>query len=169
PGVSDALARELGVAGLSPLAPKSAPALDKWAVMVPATDAEAVRRGMFAAGAGRIGDYDSCSWSIEGDGQFRPLDGADPTIGSVGALEHVRELRVEMVAERRLRERVRSALYASHPYEEPAYDLLEPAAEPSGEGLGRVGELGAPVTLAEFAERVAAAPPTPAWGASAAG
>lgn len=169
PGVSDALAEALGVTGLSPLAPQSASSLDKWAVMVPAADAGAVRAGMFAAGAGRIGDYDRCSWSIEGDGQFRPLDGADPAIGSVGALEHVRELRVEMVAERSLRERVRSALSASHPYEEPAYDLFELAAEPAGEGLGRVGELDTSVTLAAFTERVAQALPATAGGVRAAG
>lgn len=169
PGVSDALAGALGLADVAPLAPQPAPALDKWAVMVPADAADAVREAMFAAGAGTVGDYDSCSWAVEGEGRFRPLGGANPALGSIGELEHVRELRVEMVAPRPLRERVRAALRAAHPYEEPAYDVLELAAEPSGQGLGRVGVLPQRLTLADFTRRVAGALPATAWGVRAAG
>src|SRR5699024_4980951 len=117
----------------------------------------------------RIGDYDSCSWSVEGDGQFRPLAGADPAIGAVGGLERVREYRVEMVAPRALREDVRAALRRAHPYEEPAYDLIEVAGGPGAEGLGRVGELPREETLARFTERVADALPPTVWGVRAAG
>ncbi len=169
PGVSDALAAALGLTNTGPLDPLPGAALDKWAVMVPVSGAHRVRAAMFDAGAGRVGDYDSCSWSVEGDGQFRPLAGADPAIGSVGALEHVREHRVEMVAARALRERVRAALHAAHPYEEPAYDVIELAPEPSARGLGRVGDLPEELTLARFADRVAQALPATAWGVRAAG
>ncbi|GAA4818218.1 Nif3-like dinuclear metal center hexameric protein [Tomitella cavernea] len=169
PGVSDALAAALGLTDTVPLDPLPGPTLDKWAVMVPGAETHRVRAAMFDAGAGRVGDYDSCSWSVEGDGQFRPLAGAEPAIGSVGALEHVREHRVEMVAARALRERVRAAVHASHPYEEPAYDLIELASEPSARGLGRIGELPRETTLAQFVDRVAQSLPATAWGVRAAG
>ncbi|WP_372497884.1 Nif3-like dinuclear metal center hexameric protein [Tomitella fengzijianii] len=169
PGVSDALADALGLTVTGPLDPLPSPALDKWAVMVPAADAHRVRAAMFGSGAGRIGDYDSCSWSVEGDGQFRPLAGADPAIGSVGALEHVRELRVEMVAERAVRAAVLAALHTSHPYEEPAYDLIELAPRPTARGLGRIGELAREQSLEQFTEHVAQALPATSWGVRAAG
>ncbi len=70
--------------------------LDKWVVFVPAENADAVREAMFAAGAGHIGDYSHCSWSVTGTGQFLPHDGASPTIGSVGSVERVAEDRVEI-------------------------------------------------------------------------
>ena len=74
------------------------PGLDKWVVFVPAENADAVREAMFAAGAGHIGDYSHCSWSVSGTGQFLPHDGASPAIGSVGTVEQVPEDRVEMIA-----------------------------------------------------------------------
>ena len=88
PGVSDALAAALGLTVEEVLAPISTgQGLDKWVVFVPAENAEAVRQAMFAAGAGHIGDYSECSWSVPGTGQFLPQEGATPTIGSVGAVE----------------------------------------------------------------------------------
>ncbi len=88
PGVSDALADALGLTVEEVLAPiVDGPDLDKWVVFVPAENADAVREAMFAAGAGRIGDYSHCSWSATGTGQFLPHDGASPAIGSVGTVE----------------------------------------------------------------------------------
>lgn len=92
---------------------------------VPVTHVEPVKQALFEAGAGRIGDYDACSWQVLGVGQFRPLDGANPFIGQVGAVEQVAEYRVELVcADDRIREAV-AALKAAHPYEEPAYDVVK--------------------------------------------
>ena len=88
---------------------------------VPVADAAAVKDALFAAGAGRIGAYDQCSWDCPGRGQFRPLEGADPAVGSVGGLEAVEELKVETVCEDVLLEPVLRALVSAHPYEEPAY------------------------------------------------
>ncbi len=97
PGVSDALADALGLTVEEVLAPISVGAdLDKWVIFVPAENADAVREAMFAAGAGHIGDYSHCSWSVSGTGQFLPQDGASPTIGSVGTVERVPEDRVEV-------------------------------------------------------------------------
>ena len=111
PGVSDALADTLGLTVEEVLAPAvGGPDNDKWVVYVPAENADAVRDAMFAAGAGRIGDYSHCSWGVAGTGQFLPHESASPTIGSVGSVERVAEERVEMVAPARLRGHVRAPL-----------------------------------------------------------
>ncbi len=169
PGVSDALAAALGVRVTGPIEPKPEPPVDKWVVMVPTPDTAAVQAALFAAGAGAIGDYRECSWRVTGSGQFRPLDGANPAIGSIGAVEQVAEDRVELVAPRRLRRDVLAALRAAHPYEEPAFDVLESASLPGRRGLGRIGTLDTPETLRAFTARVQAALPPTAWGVRAAG
>lgn len=169
PGVSDALAQALGLTVLRPIEPKPTQPLDKWVVMVPVENASAVQDALFEAGAGRIGDYSQCSWTVTGTGQFLPADGANPTIGTVGAVEQVREDRVEVIAPRGKRSAVLGALRAAHPYEEPAFDVFELAAFPSSLGLGRVGELEHPETLREFTARVARSLPSTEWGVRAAG
>lgn len=90
---------------------------------VPESHLESVKRACFDAGAGRIGDYDSCAWQVLGQGQFRPLQGSSPFIGEQGRVEQVAEYKVEMVCEdARIRDAV-AAMRAAHPYEEPAYDV----------------------------------------------
>jgi hypothetical protein len=169
PGVSDALAARFGLSGLRPLVVQDEEPLDKLVVFVPVEDAEPLVDALAAAGAGRLGDYDRCAWTTEGIGTFRPLAGATPAIGAVGAVERVTEARVEMVVPRRLRSAVVAALRAAHPYEEPAFDLLSQASIPGRRGTGRVGELPAAMTLAEFTAHAAAVLPPTAWGVRAAG
>jgi dinuclear metal center YbgI/SA1388 family protein len=168
-GVSEALATALGLGDLEPIVPAPAEPLDKLTVHVPAADAERLREVLARAGAGRIGDYDHASFSSAGEGRFRPLTGANPTIGAVGDLEVVDEVRVEVVLPRSLRRPVVTAMLAEHPYEEPAYDVVELAdAARSATGTGRVGSV-APTTLRGFADRVAAALPETAHGVRVAG
>lgn len=170
PGVSDALADALGLTVEEVLAPQSVgPALDKWVVFVAADNAEAVREAMFAAGAGHIGDYSHCSWSVAGTGQFLPHDGAKPTIGTVGTVELVPEQRIEVIAPSRLRGHVLAAMRSAHTYEEPAFDVFELAPIPGNVGLGRVGALPRPEPLATFVSRVHDALPGTSWGVRAAG
>ena len=170
PGVSDALAEVLGLTVEEVLAPAAGgPDYDKWVVFVPVEHADAVRRAMFAAGAGHIGDYSHCSWGVTGTGQFLPRKGASPTIGSVGSVERVTEDRVEMIAPARVRGHVLAALRTAHPYEEPAFDILELASVPSDVGLGRIGILPRPQTLAAFVSRVHDALPGTSWGIRASG
>lgn len=78
---------------------------------------------MFEAGAGRIGDYDSCAWQCLGQGQFRPLENSKPFIGQPGEVETVMEYKVEMVCEDTLIKSSIVAMKQAHPYEEPAYDV----------------------------------------------
>lgn len=91
---------------------------------VPHTHLEMVKGALFAAGAGRIGNYDSCCWQVLGTGQFRPLAGSNPHLGAQGVVEQVAEWRVEMVVADALLQPVMAALRASHPYEEPAFDVV---------------------------------------------
>jgi len=91
---------------------------------VPESHLEVVKNALFEAGAGRIGNYDRCCWQVSGQGQFRPLDGADPHIGTHGEVERVAEYRVELVVEESAIHAVMAALRQSHPYEEPAYDVV---------------------------------------------
>lgn len=96
----------------------------KLCFFVPETHVEQVKAAVFAAGAGRIGDYDSCAWQCPGTGQFRPLEGADPFIGTAGGeVEKVAEFRVEMVCEDAWIAAAVAAMKEAHPYEEPAYDV----------------------------------------------
>ncbi len=92
---------------------------------VPDSHVEAVKRALFAAGAGRIGNYDSCCWQTLGQGQFRALDGSQPYVGQPGIVERVPELRVEMVCEDAMLKAAIAALRAAHPYEEPAFDVVK--------------------------------------------
>jgi hypothetical protein len=97
----------------------------KLVVFVPDDALDAVRDAVFAAGAGRIGDYERCSWYAEGTGTFRPLPGAEPTLGEVGLEERVAELRLETVFPQERQAEVLAALRAVHPYEEPAVEVYE--------------------------------------------
>ena len=153
-GVSESMAMALGLLDVRPLAADPAEPVDKWVVFAPTGAADTVAAAMHAAGAGRIGDYDSAQFQSTGVGSFRPLEGANPAVGEVGAVEQVAETRIEMIAERRLRETVRAAMLEAHPYEEAAYDVLELAARSSDRGHGRIGSLSAPMTLADFARQV---------------
>lgn len=100
---------------------------------VPESHLEAVKAAVFAAGAARIGDYDSCCWQVLGQGQFRPLDGSKPYLGQQGKLEVLPEYRVEMVCERRFVRAAVAALIEAHPFETPAWDVVEMVTELPGE------------------------------------
>lgn len=92
---------------------------------VPESHLEAVKQAVFDAGAGRIGSYDSCCWQTCGEGQFRPLAGSQPYIGQPGEIECVTEYRVEMVCSDDCARAAVEAMRKAHPYEEPAWDLVQ--------------------------------------------
>jgi dinuclear metal center YbgI/SA1388 family protein len=171
-GVNDALAATLSLTGARPLVPAPAPALDLLVTYVPEASAEQVRRALAAAGAGAIGDYEGCAWTVTGTGEFTPKPGATPAVGQVGAHERLAETRLETVVPTGLREQVLAALWAAHPYEEPAFSFVPTAPtrpRAGGTGSGRIGDLAAPSTLADFAQTVADALPATAHGVRVAG
>lgn len=169
PGVSDALARVLGLQELQPLSARPEDPLDKVVTFVPHEHADAVVDALAAAGAGSIGEYERCAWTTTGTGTFLPGPAASPALGEPGRVETVAETRVEMVLPRARRDRVVAALRAAHPYEEPAFDLLELASWSSPRGIGRVGDLPAETSLAAFADVVAQALPHAPQGVRVAG
>ena len=95
----------------------------KLVVFVPAEALDAVRDAVFEAGAGRIGEYERCSWYTDGTGTFFGGEASDPTIGERGREERVPELRLETVFPEERHEAIVAALRRAHPYEEPAFDV----------------------------------------------
>ncbi len=92
---------------------------------VPESDLEKVKEAMFDAGAGKIGLYEKCCWQIKGFGQFLPMKNSNPVIGKIGKIEKLEEFKVEMVCNDKNIQKVVMALIKSHPYEEPAYDIVK--------------------------------------------
>ena len=101
----------------------------KLGVYVPESHLDVVKQALFDAGAGSIGDYAQCCWQTLGVGQFCPASAANPFIGQPGQLEQVDEYRIELVMTADCARRVVAALRSSHPYEEPAFDLVKLVAE----------------------------------------
>ncbi|WP_201615512.1 NGG1p interacting factor NIF3 [Psychrobacter urativorans] len=97
----------------------------KLTVFIPDDALEAVKKALFTAGAGTIGNYQYCCWQVQGIGQFMPMAGSMPHIGSQDSLEAVSEWRVEMVVVEEAVNNVITALKEAHPYETPAYDVIK--------------------------------------------
>jgi len=161
-GLNDWMAEALRIADVKPLKETRAEKLYKLVVFVPHDHHERVLNAIFEAGAGWIGNYSHCSFNLEGTGTFLPREGTNPYIGEKGKLESVKEMRVETIVPESVRNNVVQAMLAAHPYEEVAYDLYEVALKGKTLGLGRVGKLQEPVTLAAFAEQVKRALNVPA-------
>jgi hypothetical protein len=92
-------------------------------VFVPRESLDTVRDALFAAGAGKIGDYERCSWYAAGTGTFKGGPGTSPALGESGREERVSELRLETVFPEERQADVVAALRSAHPYEEPAFDI----------------------------------------------
>lgn len=118
----------------------------KMVTFVPTNNLDALSRAMFAAGAGRIGDYEQCSYRLRGEGTFFGTESTTPRVGRRGRLETVPEIRLEMVVPEPALPQVTAALRAHHPYEEPAFDIYPLTTSPTM-GIGRVGRLPAGMTL----------------------
>ncbi|MHB9026846.1 MAG: Nif3-like dinuclear metal center hexameric protein [Armatimonadota bacterium] len=138
-----------------PLIPSAARPLLKLVVYVPETHMDAVRTAICRAGAGQIGNYAECTFGAPGIGTFRPEEGTTPYIGTPGGeLERVREVRLETVAPRANLGPVLTAMFAAHPYEEVAYDLIPLENAVPGAGLGCIGELPSSTTAGDFLAKV---------------
>lgn len=168
-GVNEALASLLGLGDLRPL--ESTPPSQSFVLVtyVPAQHVSQVIDAAAGAGAGVIGDYSRCAWTTSGDGTYQAGEHAAPVIGLAGERSSTPETKVEMVVEARDVDAVRCAVLAAHPYEEPPVQLLAQHPAPSLTGIGRVGTLPQPCTLAEFADTVAGALPATAHGVRVSG
>lgn len=139
-GVSSKIAEKLEIVNHAILSPKSG-LLKKLVVYVPRANVEEVRQALFDAGAGSIGDYDQCSYNTAGYGTFRPLKGANPTIGQVGAQERVEETKIEVIIPQQLERQVLVSMLAAHPYEEVAYHTITLDNNLQYVGSGAIGNL----------------------------
>ncbi len=154
-GLAVAVSRRLGLEEIRFLHPVSGPAWFKVVVFAPVAAAADIHAAMAAAGAGAIGRYDSCAFLTRGEGFFRPLAGARPTIGAPGKLACVPEARLEMIAGEGDLAAVLAAVHRVHPYEVPAIDCLPLHPAPLG-GFGCVGRVH-PERPVAFARRAARA------------
>jgi len=162
PGVSDALAAVLGLRDVVPLQPTGPDFADKLVVYVPVAAHEAVVDAVAAVGAGSIGAYSRCYWATDGTGSFVPELGARPAVGEIGQAAVMGERRVEMLVPAGRTADVVRALRGAHPYEEPAFDLVQ-VSLPHSRGFGRVGDLAEELSAGELRARVACSlPRTPA-------
>jgi dinuclear metal center YbgI/SA1388 family protein len=153
-GVNDRMAQALGLSGLRHLEDVHTEKLKKLVVFVPESHHEAVRNAVFNAGAGGIGHYSHCSFTLEGTGTFLPGEGSKPFIGKPGQFETVKEVRLETVLSEGIERKVIQAMLKAHPYEEVAYDLYSMDLKGRTFGLGRVGMLAEACTLADLVEQV---------------
>ncbi|MGE3806746.1 MAG: Nif3-like dinuclear metal center hexameric protein [Gemmataceae bacterium] len=153
-GINDLLARKLELTEVTPLAPREAKGQCKIVVFVPDGDLAKVSDALFAAGAGRIGEYGECSFRLAGTGTFFGSDAANPVVGQKGRREEVSEWRLEVVCPAEQVERAVRAMKSAHSYEEPAFDVYPLRASTGKEGEGRVGTLTTPMTLHALGERL---------------
>ena len=152
-GVNFKIAEKLGLINPQILSPKS-DLLYKLVTFVPQAQAEEVRQTLFQAGCGHIGEYDSCSYNIQGEGTFRALEGAQPFCGKVGTLHTEPEVRIETIFPSFKKSAVVRALVQAHPYEEPAFDIYPLANSWSQVGAGVIASLPEPIDEKEFLLKV---------------
>ena len=126
----------------------------KLVTFVPYARAEEVRRALFDAGCGCIGNYDSCSYNLEGEGTFRAREGTNPYCGAVGDLHKEPEVRMETILPAFKKSVVVKALLKVHPYEEPVFDLYPLKNTWTQVGVGIIGELDEPETELDFLKRI---------------
>ncbi|MCM1519317.1 MAG: Nif3-like dinuclear metal center hexameric protein [Lachnoclostridium sp.] len=152
-GVSTTLASMLGLSDIKILSPRR-DALSKIVTYIPASHADNVREVMTRYGAGHIGNYDCCTFSTEGQGRFRALEGCKPYVGAVGEIHTEEEVKIEAVVPNFAINRLKSAIRLSHPYQEPVIDVFPMSITDQWSGLGAIGNLPAPVSYDELIARV---------------
>lgn len=152
-GVSGKMAEKIGLKNIQILQPKQ-DVLLKLITYVPKLHSYGLRQALFDAGAGKIGNYDSCSFNSEGVGTFRANENAQPFVGNIDEFHSEPETRIEVILPEYLKYRVLDALLKTHPYEEPAYDFVPLKNVWSQIGAGVLGELEEAVDELIFLNRI---------------
>lgn len=148
-GVNGKIAEKLHLTNIKILVPKDKQ-LSKLITFVPHDKADKVRKELFEAGAGHIGNYDECSFNSQGNGTFKAKDKANPYVGELNKLHWEAETRIEVILPNYLTGKVIAALTKAHPYEEPAYDIISLSNKWATIGAGIVGELGTEIDEIQF-------------------
>lgn len=152
-GVNIAIAKKLGLTNLEVLDPAS-DQLVKLVTFVPHKNLDEVRLAMFNAGAGKIGEYDQCSYNLQGTGTFRGGDSTNPHVGEKGQMHQEPETRLEVIVPKPLLSKVVKALQENHPYEEVAYDIYPLQNKNPRAGIGVVGNLPKPQGEIDFLKKI---------------
>ncbi len=153
-GLNDWFCEMLGVKADDYMTRTHVEGLKKLVVYVPEDAAEQMRQALGDAGAGQQGAYHHTSYTMQGQGRFTPTAAAQPAIGHPDVPENVPEARIEVIFPEKRQGQILQAMFAAHPYEEPAYDLISLANDPVTYGIGRVGNLAEPMSIETFCERV---------------
>lgn len=148
-GVNAKIAEKLQLQNPRILAPKG-DLLRKLVVFCPTAQADQVRQAMHDAGAGHIGNYDQCSFNLDGTGTFRPLEGTDPFVGRQGTQQREPEVRIEVIYRRPKERAIIGAMINAHPYEEVARDVYDLVNKDGEIGAGMIGTLAEPMDELEF-------------------
>jgi dinuclear metal center YbgI/SA1388 family protein len=152
-GVNKKIAEKIGLKNVQILSPKSGK-LKKLVFFCPLQDADKVRAALFEAGGGTIGDYDYCSFSVEGEGTFRAGSDTNPHVGKRGELHREKEKRIELIFPDYLKSSLINALNENHPYEEVAFDVYSLENKWGEVGSGMIGELAEPEEAISFLDGV---------------
>ncbi len=148
-GVNYEIANRIGLKGIKVLKPAKG-TLNKLSCFVPHDYLETLKSALFEAGAGAIGDYAECSFSTEGKGTFKPLEGTNPFEGQIGKLSEVKEIKLDLLVSTHRISSVLRAMMSAHPYEEVAYEIYPLLNENQFEGAGMIGILPEPMDEQEF-------------------
>ena len=148
-GVNGKICEVLGIRNPKILIPKPG-AIEKLVTYVPVADAETLKAALFDAGAGDIGKYSDCSFSVEGVGSYKAGEEANPAKGEIGKVHREAEMQLNLVYSKKDRAKILKALFENHPYEEVAYELYGLQNTDQTYGIGMVGELASPVSEQDF-------------------
>lgn len=148
-GVNGSLASKIGLTDCQILQPKSNQ-LTKLITYVPNSEAHTLRQAIFDVGAGAIGNYNQCSFNTQGIGTFEPQKGSNPYVGKQGTLQNEPETKIEIILPNYLQDKVIKALLTTHPYEEPAFDLVPINNQWNRVGVGMIGNLPQELTAIDF-------------------
>jgi dinuclear metal center YbgI/SA1388 family protein len=148
-GVNNQICEQLGLSNRKILIPQSG-SIKKLTTYIPKKDAETIREALFNVGAGAIGNYNHCSFNVEGIGTYNGNENSNPTIGEKGITQHEEEIKLTITYAKHLESKILQALFKSHPYEEVAYEVTTLENKSQHIGMGMIGELEKPIDEISF-------------------
>lgn len=152
-GVNSKICEVLGVTNTKILIPQKG-TIKKLTTYVPKASAQELKEALFRAGAGNIGNYSNCSFSVNGTGSYRAGENANPTIGEIGEVHYEEETQINVTFSKADQANVINALMQNHPYEEVAYEIYALENKNQHIGIGMVGTLEKPMEEEEFMQWV---------------
>jgi dinuclear metal center YbgI/SA1388 family protein len=148
-GVNNQICKQLGLSNRKILIPKSG-SIKKLTTYIPKKDVDTVREALFNAGAGGIGNYNHCSFNVEGIGTFNGNENSSPTIGEKGITQYEEEIKLSVTFAKHQESKILQTLFKSHPYDEVAYEVTTLENKNQHIGMGMIGEFENPIDETSF-------------------